>query len=301
MKLIMTLLVRDEADVLEANLWYHLEQGVDFIIATNNLSQDGSHDILQQFARQGHVQVIQETTDDYAQSKWVTRMARMASEQFGADWVINNDADEFWWPQCGTIKGALEAVPKRFGSYRAPRFNFVPRPRWPGWFFDQMFLKETKSHNVKGRPLPAKLCHRAVHDVVVRDGSHRILGTGLECAHEGGELEILHFPVRSYMQFERKIRHIAEGRAKNPETPAGTSKDKRALYETYRDGRLPELYDKQVLRDGEIDEAIRAGRVSVDLRLRRFFYERGFPPVAAISEKAATSPDSASLPLRRSA
>ena len=42
MTLVLTLLCRDEADILEPMLRFHLERGVDLIIATDNGSVDGS-------------------------------------------------------------------------------------------------------------------------------------------------------------------------------------------------------------------------------------------------------------------
>ena len=42
----MTLFVRNESDILSANLDYHLSQEVDHIIVMDNRSSDGTSDIL---------------------------------------------------------------------------------------------------------------------------------------------------------------------------------------------------------------------------------------------------------------
>ena len=84
MKLVLTLLCRDEADILENMLRFHLEQGVDWIIATDNGSVDGSLAILQRYERQGRLQLIQEPEHTHDQAVWVTRMARIAADH-GAD------------------------------------------------------------------------------------------------------------------------------------------------------------------------------------------------------------------------
>ena len=42
MKLVMTLLVRDEQDIVRENLDFHLAQGVDQVIVTDNGSEDAT-------------------------------------------------------------------------------------------------------------------------------------------------------------------------------------------------------------------------------------------------------------------
>ena len=56
MKVVMTLLARDEADIVDAQIAFHLDAGVDFVVATDNRSQDGTTEILESYARQGRLE-----------------------------------------------------------------------------------------------------------------------------------------------------------------------------------------------------------------------------------------------------
>jgi hypothetical protein len=56
----------------------------------------------------------------------VTRMARLAATRHHADWVINSDDDEFWWPQSPTLQEALEGVPANQLALDVERNDFIP-------------------------------------------------------------------------------------------------------------------------------------------------------------------------------
>ena len=128
MTLVMTLLARDEIDVVDSWLAFHLNAGADLVIATDNRSEDGTTEVLERYARSGHVRLIREPGEDLRQDEWVTRMARLAATEYGADWVINSDADEFWWPRGASLSDVLSAVPPRYGTVGAFLRVFCPRP-----------------------------------------------------------------------------------------------------------------------------------------------------------------------------
>ena len=129
MRLVMTLLARDEADVVDAQIAFHLHAGVDFVSRRTTRSSDGTTEILERYERAGVLRLIREPGDDMRQDEWVTRMARLAATDHGADWVINSDADEFWWPRGGSLKDVLATVP---GTVRRRPRLLAPLPAAPG-------------------------------------------------------------------------------------------------------------------------------------------------------------------------
>jgi hypothetical protein len=43
-----------------------------------------------------------------------------------AEWVMESEENEFWWPRGGSLREVLDAVPSRYGSIRALVRDFVP-------------------------------------------------------------------------------------------------------------------------------------------------------------------------------
>lgn len=270
MKIVMTLLVRDEEDILDHNLRYHLAQGVDFFIVMDHMSVDGTPTILDAYRRAGLAEVILQKHAGYLQGEWVTWMARQAAVQHGADWVINNDADEFWWPLDGDLRSTLARVPDRFGSVAVPRHNFRPLAGSGGPFFEQMVYRDAVSTNNLGRPLPGKVCHRGHPEVVVSHGNHRAVVPGRESLLQDPVIEILHFPMRSLNQFENKIAVGGRAYELSPELEPKLGGTWRSLHATLNREGLEPHYEASCLAPDGIARMLHDGTLVQDERLRTF-------------------------------
>jgi hypothetical protein len=271
--LVMTLLVRDEQDILEANIEFHRSQGVDFFIVMDNLSMDRTPEIIRRYVDMGLAHYILQAQDDYAQAEWVTSMARMACSEFGADWVINNDADEFWWPCQGTLKETLEAIPSEFNALMVPRTNFVPLEEEHSDvpFYERMVYREAVSLNSLGQPLPPKMAHRGSPNVVVAQGNHSVAGLQPLKVTQG-QVEILHFPMRSYCQVLNKIVKGGAAYERNLTLPQGVGQTWRALYRDLKATQgLVDYYQRHLYSVQRIAEELAAGKILFDDRLLRYF------------------------------
>jgi len=297
-RVVMALKVRDEEDVIESALRYHHAQGVDFFIVTDNGSTDRTPEILGRWVDAGLARVISEPSPELRERghEWVTRMARLAATDHGADWVVHGDADEFWWPLSGTIKATLAAVPPQYGVALGPRVEFAARPDGPGTFLDRLTYRQARSllrPKIAHRALPdAIVLHRGQHDVTagadLEDAWQRLRTPGrpvlrtVRSERSAAEddrlvwyprwpLRIFHLPLRSFEQYRRKV----EAMLNDPVSAGGGMR--RRLREFYDAGRLGELYGELTSDDAAVERGLAAGELARDERLRDFMAAVGDP------------------------
>ena len=266
MKLVMTLRTRDQADVVGALVDYHLHAGVDFVVATDHRSGDGTVEILREYERAGVLHLTEEHGVEVRGSEWRTRMARMAATEFGADWIFSCDGDEFWWPRGPSLKESLEATPSDYGVVRALVRHFVPVARTEGEFWERMTLRYVPEAAVNSPTSPfrpyVKVAHRADPSVVVHRGNHELHHTRHRLLPGWYPIEVLHFPIRTAAQARQKYLTWARvfGRdAKGTHVLTARAQER---------GRAVEHSAGFLASDEVIRRGLRAGVLETDTRLR---------------------------------
>jgi hypothetical protein len=201
------------------------------------------------------------------QDEWVTRMARLAAAEHGADWVLHADADEFWWPRGGSVKEVLATVPQRYGVVRGCWRHFLPRPDDGAFFAERMTVRlATPAHPGDKETIfhaHQKVAHRASDEVEIERGNHNAEAPGLEPLRAWHPLEVLHFSFRSVAQLDLK----AHGNWLRSPTYEPTA-HRLLLDEAYREGRLREHYDEHAVDDEALARGLEEGTLAVDTRLR---------------------------------
>jgi hypothetical protein len=252
MRVVMTLFVRDEADIIGELVRYHLDQGVHAFAVIDNGSTDGTTEILRRRDLAEHVHLTYEP-QNVSQEDSVTGLARFAATELGADWVIASDGDEFWTPTHDTIPETLARVDA--GKVHAHWWHFPPRAGHSTWK-DRMNVRL-----LAARPpwfhTGFKVAFRADPSAVVSGGNH-----DATVEHPGsttGLIDVLHFPFRSLEQFERKMVRAYELR------PAHGNLEER--YEiAYRN---PKRADRRlVVSDFRLRRGLRQGIYANDERVR---------------------------------
>ncbi|MRK03281.1 glycosyltransferase family 2 protein [Aeromicrobium yanjiei] len=300
-KIVATLMVRDEVDIIAAMVEHHLAQGIDLIIATDNGSVDGTREVLAEYAERGVVELHDYLVHDKNQTGVVSSMASRAYTEHGADWVINVDADEFFVPvdRSSTVRDVLARVPRELGSFSVPVTNLTGRPAPDGAGILRLTWRDEREEStlMETVALHAHPTSVVVHvgqaDVVVQQGNHgvSIPSTGQPDPSLG--LEVLHVPWRSFRQYGSKVQNTGESYEANPGLRPSPRHHGMRDFRFLRAGVLEDLYivrhrladdepgfrEERLLADS-LTDLLASGRAVLPERLRPLLVqdEPGYDP-----------------------
>ena len=269
----MTMMVRDEADIVGAMVQHHLDQGIDLFLVTDNGSVDGTTEILEEFARQGRIELRHDPRHLKQQHEVVTAMSREAARR-GARWVLNADADEFWLAQNGelTIREALERIDPAIGAFVVPVTDMTGPPASSGTGLQRLVYQDHRPDELMRRlgihaHATPDVAFVASEDVVVAQGNHFVSVESHGQPEPGAGLEVLHFPWRSWAQFSRKVENAGKAYEASPHLKPSANHHGMRDYRRLRDGFLFGAYITRHPSPEELAEGLEKGWFVEDRRI----------------------------------
>lgn len=243
-RLVMTLLVKNEEQLLAYNLEYHHQMGVDAFIITDNNSTDHTLDIIRHYQEKGWVkEVITETGQDYEQKLWVDRMIWIAKEKYHADWVINADADEFWYSPKGNLKEELKHTHANVLGCLMRSVYPTPNEHWTKWRNTVRYVYTPEKYNLSPYSLfehqNKKVLHRTAGYLQISMGNHKV--KMLPQIENQSDIIVYHYNVQSRQQFMNKM--INGGKQLELHKGKHGGRHWRYFYKLYKQG--PEVLEKE--------------------------------------------------------
>ena len=189
-------MVRDADDIIGPVVQHMMEQ-VDHVIVADNLSSDGTRDILDSFT--GNITVLDDNDPAYRQSEKMTHLAMIAMKE-GADHVVPFDADEWWTSKRGTLKEVIEKSDVDINV--AWIYNYVPTG--VDWGTIKNPVERIKWRLVD-RPSLHKVACRTSNRLTIHMGNHNAdYGEYTPTYDDHSLITVRHFPYRNAEQFVEK-------------------------------------------------------------------------------------------------
>ena len=283
----------NQGDILRDYIEWHLDLGVDLIIAQDWNSSDNTHEILNFFSRRGQLQWFPLPERNISRYSPANALAKMAIERHGADWVIMTDVDEFLCPQGDDLRTSLQrAALGDVTAISVPCFNMTGRVLGPSErAIETLVLRinkpviATPEQSISGNiPVPymfmwtpPKTIARASAFVEYGPGFHNVITSWGRTDQLPG-LHVLHYQIRGFDTFQTKIDNAAVFFEDNNHLEAWWGWHWRRWIQLNREGRLREDYENQFVSPARAEELIRDGICTVDETITNWVKSKNRPP-----------------------
>jgi glycosyltransferase involved in cell wall biosynthesis len=204
--------VRNEFDNIEFTIYHHLQQGLDFILVSDNGSTDGTLEVLRDLSKKYDNIILFEDDGPFHQSATQTFLAREAYK-LGCDWVVPFDGDELWLSQ-NSIKKDLESITA--SSIKIEIQNFVQKTehsnkiyadvQWKIPSYAQNATQYEIENKIKSNvelPWTPKHIIRTSENLIIHAGAHQYENQDQNCIVDNRFI-IFQVPIRSYEHLVRK-------------------------------------------------------------------------------------------------
>ena len=260
-KVAMVLLVKNEIDIIDLNLRFHRAKGINQFIVMDNGSTDGTLDYLRDQAERSDLVVIDNPDSSYQQSKWMTAMARQARDVFGVSHVIPNDADEFWWPKDGLSipevlsEDATVQTVQRYNRLLTREMESAQLPFYQAEYFVKSPILYSGESQINDPSCSMQLVKISPKVIVqprllwkIKGGNHRARHLKFWSKYNNSDLQVHHFPYRTYSQFETNIAGRAE-KLGRPKVKMGPHIKR--WVPMYNNGTLEQEYNHLLISDAQ--------------------------------------------------
>ncbi len=282
--LVMTLVVHNEEEIIEQQIRFHAAMGVDaFIVSTHNCT-DATHEILIRLQQDGiPITIIPRTSADHKHHVWVNEMVKLARKKYNATWVINSDADEFYYSAHLDLKKSIREsgnanllwvdslflFPEDRQDYLRSTF-FVTRPFQK---FEACRLKidtDPLFEDYIGSQGCTKVIHKTKGFISCTDGNHDAEMVKSVKVHSA-DIRLYHYHIRSFKGWEAKVQRWEKTIFLLPE---GSGEHMKAMVRLYQQGKLREAFDNRY-GDSIRTFLVQEGVVTCDPSVKNFLEEKG--------------------------
>lgn len=285
--LMMTLIAKNEEKIIEKQIRFHKAMGVDAFIVTSHNSTDKTNEILEKLKADGLVlEILYKNSQSHQHHIWVNDMINIAKKKYNADWIINADADEFYYSKHLNLKvDIVEAIkaglnnlwvdstflfPTDEEDYLRDSHYFVVKP-FQSFEAKNLGIKDDKNFEIF---IGSQGCTKVIHNTKdfesITDGNHSVKMHNQK-QFLASNVVLYHYHIRNYKGYEEKVKRWLDSAHYMPN---GQGEHMKTMIKLYQQGKLKENYEAQFGTKMK-DFLLKEGVIAIDKSVSNFLKWKG--------------------------